>query len=244
MATSDTILCIHHYFTGGWVWHPMASFLSRQGYTLRVPDLPGHHRAQGLKPEADLEQLSLGLWRRLELAPQQRVHLLGHGFGGLVAQILAQQFPDRVQSLTLAHSISHTNHTGIFGRKLKGSKPPPSIGKLSKAMQQQCNYPQWAKRIGQSVAHFNNDLETYKHYWQLQQNFDSRPWLDQLQMPCLLINTGKQGSTLAEQFKNAEQQWLQGAGFWFMLEAPEAASLCLATFLNNLWQRDLHPPQS
>lgn len=239
MIATDTIVCLHHYFLGGWCWHPMTAHLGRWGYALRVPDLPGHHRSTDTEPEPSLDELANQVWQRLDLPPEQRVHLFGHGFGSLLAQHMARQQPDRVQSLILANSISHAARTGIFGRQL-ASKPTPAINRLAKDMRKLCLGKQWRQRIEDSVLEFHAQPHLVDHYWQLQQQFDSRDWLSELTMPCLLLQTKDQAlSGLQQGLADAQVQQLLGTGFWFMLEAPEATALSLKTFLDGLWQNQV-----
>jgi pimeloyl-ACP methyl ester carboxylesterase len=79
-------------------WTGIAAGLS--GFEVRTPSLPGH---------GVLSREATGGWLADEayqiaksaVGPGQRVHLVGHSYGGAVALKLAMAFPERIASLTL-----------------------------------------------------------------------------------------------------------------------------------------------
>jgi pimeloyl-ACP methyl ester carboxylesterase len=79
-------------------WAGIVSALT--GYEVRTPSLPGH---------GVLARQATGGWiadeayliARAAVGAGQRVHLVGHSYGGAVALKLAMAFPERIKSLTL-----------------------------------------------------------------------------------------------------------------------------------------------
>jgi len=79
-------------------WTGVAAGLA--GFEIRTPSLPGH---------GVLNRQETGGWladeayqiARAAVGAGQRVHLVGHSYGGAVALKLAMAFPERIKSLTL-----------------------------------------------------------------------------------------------------------------------------------------------
>lgn len=87
------------------VWNHQAHHLTQHGYTVLVPDHPGHG-ASGGPPLASIEALSdwfIGLLDHLNI---NHVALIGHSMGSLVALHLAAHHPGRVTRLILLGSIA------------------------------------------------------------------------------------------------------------------------------------------
>ena len=100
-SASKNVLLIHGITSNGHVWTRLGEHLSQQGFRVIGPDLRG--RGLSSKPDhgygiqfhvADLLTLldSLGL---------DRVSILGHSLGGLIALDMAALFPARVQKLVV-----------------------------------------------------------------------------------------------------------------------------------------------
>jgi len=93
---------LHGLPVDGRIWEPVASLLRMEGATLLTPDLPGH----GDSPSLDCPDLrSFGSWldRQLEGLAPERLHLVGHDFGGLVLADRAARMG--AASLTLCSTL-------------------------------------------------------------------------------------------------------------------------------------------
>ncbi|MBL8895157.1 MAG: alpha/beta fold hydrolase [Rhizobiales bacterium] len=79
-------------------WAGIAAGLS--AFEVRMPSLPGHcvlcHEATGGLIADEAYRIA-----KSAVGPGQRVHLVGHSYGGAVALKLAMAFPERIKSLTL-----------------------------------------------------------------------------------------------------------------------------------------------
>lgn len=84
-------------------WLPVVEPLARH-FTLIRPDPRTTGRTRPLDAETSIETVAADCAALLDHLGHAQAHILGHSMGGLVALTLAQQAPDRVQSLTLAAS--------------------------------------------------------------------------------------------------------------------------------------------
>ena len=105
----ETILMLHCSASDGRQWnrlvnHLEASRWARQRFELLAPDLCGYGvrgDAVGLSIAEQAERIASE-----QLGAPQRVHLVGHSFGGVVALHLATLLGERLASLTLAEPVA------------------------------------------------------------------------------------------------------------------------------------------
>ena len=99
------LLCLHGWLDNLASFELLTPYLD--AYQIVMIDLPGHgfsdHKAKGayyhfIDWVSDLHQL-------LTVAAWQKVHLLGHSMGGMIATAFAAAFPEKVLSLTLIDSL-------------------------------------------------------------------------------------------------------------------------------------------
>jgi pimeloyl-[acyl-carrier protein] methyl ester esterase len=97
-----TLLLLHGWGMNSNVWKPVLPGLESH-YQIHLVDLPGH----GINSDvnADSMQDIVALFSDLinELG-QEKVHIMGWSLGGLIAQALADEIPEKIQSLTLVAS--------------------------------------------------------------------------------------------------------------------------------------------
>jgi pimeloyl-ACP methyl ester carboxylesterase len=92
-----TIVLIHGAWTGGWLWSRVAADLRARGQLVFAPTLTGlGERDHLLGPDIDLELHATDVLNLLEYEDLQRAVLVGHGYGGAVAQRVAALAPERV----------------------------------------------------------------------------------------------------------------------------------------------------
>src|SRR6516164_4344077 len=81
-------------------WALQSRWFAHHGFSVLVPDLPGHGRSQGpaLKSIAEMADWTAAL---LAAAGATKAHLIGHSMGSLIALEAAARHPDRVSALSL-----------------------------------------------------------------------------------------------------------------------------------------------
>jgi len=82
------------------VWTLLARWGANHGYTVLVPDLPGHGRTAG-PPLATVEALADWLLALLDAAGVRQAALVGHSMGSLIALETAGRAPERASALVM-----------------------------------------------------------------------------------------------------------------------------------------------
>ncbi|MFC3965498.1 alpha/beta fold hydrolase [Nocardia jiangsuensis] len=90
-----TVLLIHGGGASGWDWHLVAPLLREYGYEVLAPDLPIEDPETGIAEYAD--------FLAAELGDAERVVVVAHSYGGLVAPVLAARRP--VEQLILVSAM-------------------------------------------------------------------------------------------------------------------------------------------
>jgi pimeloyl-ACP methyl ester carboxylesterase len=96
----STLVLIHGAWLGGWVWSRVLPDLRARGHVVFAPTLTGlGERDHLLGPDIDLDLHATDVVNLLEYEDLQRVLLVGHGYGGAVAQRVAALAPERIGRL-------------------------------------------------------------------------------------------------------------------------------------------------
>lgn len=109
-----TIILIHGAWTGGWLWSRVTADLRARGHIVHTPTLTGlGERDHLLGPDIDLELHATDVLNLLEYEGLQRAVLVGHGYGGAVAQRVAALAPERVGRLLFLDALLARPGTSI-----------------------------------------------------------------------------------------------------------------------------------
>lgn len=99
-AGKPTALFIHGVLNDHSVWALQSRYLANHGWNVLALDLPGHCRSSG-EPPGTVEAAAQFIGELLDAAGLQRVALIGHSWGSLIALEAAAQLQDRVTHLVL-----------------------------------------------------------------------------------------------------------------------------------------------
>ena len=105
-AAQPTLVLIHGGGNDHSAWGLQTRYFAHHGFNVFVPDLPGHGRSGGTTPDT-IDGFAVWLWRFVDAAGVQAVHLAGHSMGSLIALAAAAQAPARASSLTLIGPSDH-----------------------------------------------------------------------------------------------------------------------------------------
>ncbi len=101
-----TLVLVHGAWLGGWVWGRVAPDLRARGHVVYTPTLTGlGERDHLLGPDIDLELHAVDVLNLLAYEDLQRVTLVGHGYGGAVAQRVAALAPERIGRIALLDAV-------------------------------------------------------------------------------------------------------------------------------------------
>jgi pimeloyl-ACP methyl ester carboxylesterase len=119
-ADGPVVVLLHGFPEQNTMWQPVISRLTTQGYRCLAPLQRGY--SPGARPTRRRDYRSSELAEDIEAlidaSGAQRVHLVGHDWGASVAWGVAQQFPDRLLTLT---SLS-VPHPGAFLKAMVTSR--------------------------------------------------------------------------------------------------------------------------
>ncbi len=99
-AGAPAVRFLHGAGMDGSVWALQAPRPGGRGVTALVPDLPGHGRSGG-EPHAGIEALAAFVWTLADALGIPRLALVGHSMGALTALAAAADRPQRAQGLVL-----------------------------------------------------------------------------------------------------------------------------------------------
>ena len=99
-AGKPTAVFIHGVLNDHSVWALQSRYLANHGWNVLALDLPGHCRSSGEPPET-VEAAAQFIGELLDAAGLQRVALIGHSWGSLIALEAAAQLKERVTHLIL-----------------------------------------------------------------------------------------------------------------------------------------------
>ncbi|SFL12943.1 3-oxoadipate enol-lactonase [Falsiroseomonas stagni] len=99
-ADAPPLVLLHSLGTDLRVWDPQANILARS-FRVARPDLRGHGLTDVPPGPYSIDGMARDVLALLDTLDLPHVHVAGLSIGGMVAQVLAAQAPDRVASLVL-----------------------------------------------------------------------------------------------------------------------------------------------
>lgn len=108
-----TFVLIHGTWHGGWAWQDVIRHLSRKGHDAHAPTLAGHG------PDATrwgiTHQDCVGsVVERIQQHNLEGVVVVGHSFGGTIAQKVAEEVPDRIARMVFLDALILKDNERVF----------------------------------------------------------------------------------------------------------------------------------
>src|SRR6516225_12005859 len=99
-ASQPAVVLIHGAGFDHTAWALHSRWFAHNGFSVLVPDLPGHGRSAGptLSSIAEMADWTAAL---LSATGANKAHLIGHSMGSLIALETAARHPDKVSALSL-----------------------------------------------------------------------------------------------------------------------------------------------
>ena len=230
-------VCIHGSGADGVVWSYQVSRLSRH-FRIIAPDLPGHGRSGGTARES-VEQYAAWLDRFVAAMDIPSFFIMGHSFGGAVAQQYARQHAGRVTGLVLVGTGTGFRLSRTYRSLHEQGMSPDEIiaagGALPAALRKG-----YELLVQQSGGVLHEDLIAAG-------KFDSTSWISSLEVPCLVvwgsndvITPRELPESLARGLPQSSFRIIQGAGHVVMIDARDAFNEAVKTFIDDVEANDRH----
>jgi pimeloyl-ACP methyl ester carboxylesterase len=192
-------------------------------------DLPGHGRSTG-SSRADIGVYAEDVCAFLDTLGIERAIIAGHSMGGGIAQQIAITYPDRVAGLILLGTGSKLPVEPALPRRIIEETDAAIDWLIDTAWGE--NAPDNMKRRGHQRLE-SIPPQVVRDDYVACQRFDSRPYLEQITAPTLVIAARddrmmplKFSQTLAERIPNTTFFIVEDAGHMFPLEkGPEITEL-------------------
>jgi pimeloyl-ACP methyl ester carboxylesterase len=104
-ANGRTVLLLHGKNFSGEYWESTARFLAAAGFRVVVPDQIGFGKSSIAEIRYSFDRLAANTAKLLDSLEVQRVSLIGHSMGGMLAVRFVRNFPTRSEALVLANPI-------------------------------------------------------------------------------------------------------------------------------------------
>jgi pimeloyl-ACP methyl ester carboxylesterase len=116
-----TFVLVAGAWHGAWCWYKVAPLLEAGGHTVVSVDLPSLGR-----DTTPISEVSLAMWRdhvvNIIDAQSDRVVLVGHSRAGVVISEVAEQRPERIESLVFVAAFLPTNGSSVFDLSAAGEE--------------------------------------------------------------------------------------------------------------------------
>ena len=228
------------------MWAPFEDALDARVVQTITVDAPGTGGSSGYRFPQRMSGLARTMDRMLDVLGHDQVDVLGVSFGGVLAQQLAHQAPDRVRRLVLAAT----------GPGVGGVPGSPRV-LLALATPRRYYQPDYFRRVaGQiyggaarrdpdamlhgSLARFAHAPSVGGYFAQLYAitGWSSMPWLHRLRHPTLVLSGDDDpivplvnGRMLSRLIPESRLHIVRGGGHLFLLEQPAEIAALVTDFL-------------
>jgi 3-oxoadipate enol-lactonase len=244
------ILFLHGIGGGADAWRPQLDYFGRTRRALAWWK-PGY--GDGLLPsETSFKGLVDRLGDLLDATGIDRVHLVGHSMGGMVAQIFAAAAPERLASLCL------TGTTPVFGSR-DGSFQKAFVEKRLRPLDEGRTMRDLAPEMVAGLVGDDADpegvriatdvmartpAEAFRASIHIIVSFNALALLDKISTPTLLIAGSKDTNApaqtmerMAARIAGARFALIEGAGHLANLERPSTFNTLLSSFIDDVEMR-------
>lgn len=178
------VVLIHGAWLGGWAWDPVIKLLRTCGIEACAPTLTGlGDRSHLMSPSVDLRTHVMDVVQSLRFIAAEKVVLVGHSYGGVIASEVAGEMPERVAALAVLDGFLGAAERSIVDSypamqalldSLVSSRtamlvPPPEPGLLTTSSDGMAALlkrlrPMPMLAFQQPCMHDANDLDCERHY--------------------------------------------------------------------------------
>jgi len=109
----STYVLVHGAWHGSWCWDKVVPLLEQAGHQVEALDLPGHGQDKTPIREITLAAYTNRVCETLD-AQAESVILVGHSLGGIVITQVAEERPEKIQTLVYLTAILPQNGESLF----------------------------------------------------------------------------------------------------------------------------------
>jgi 3-oxoadipate enol-lactonase len=240
-GVGPAVLLVHGFTNFGLVWGPQIAALAYSGYRVIVPDLAGHGLSAPVEAVTDVPALASDMVALLDVLGIDRVVVCGLSLGGMVAQQMAIDHPQRAAALVVADSRADNNGMQAMVERwiAEFEGPGGPLGRLDKTYPMLLNEAYRSSVSGQATL----DL------WRLvlsqvtgrslasvargMLGFDVTAGLPAVDAPTLVIS-GEEDRLIPPALSQRSAELIHGARFEIIPEAGHISSLDSAAAFNQL----------
>ncbi|SCX73666.1 alpha/beta fold hydrolase [Variovorax sp. EL159] len=92
------VMVLHGWFGDHGIWAPIYPLLDEEGFTYAFPDYRGYGASRAFRGAHTIAEIAADIFGLADHLGWERFALLGHSMGGMVAQRVAVDAPDRIQA--------------------------------------------------------------------------------------------------------------------------------------------------
>ena len=231
------VVCLHGAGADGLVWGYQVSRLSKY-FKIIVPDLPGHGRSGGT-PLTSVKKYSAWLDQFTTALGLSSFFLIGHSFGGAIAQEYVRAHPDKIKGLVLVGTSTVFRLSRMYRKLYEKGIDLSAEDVIDNISSCGMDVPDLFKRGLAMLREMGNDA--------LQADllaaglFDSSDWISSIKQPVLII-WGADDMITARDLPEEMNQSLPGselciipkAGHVVMIDRRNAFNEAVKDFIDKL----------
>jgi len=238
-GSGEPLLLLHGALISRAMWHQQVSSFS-VGYQVIACDLPAHGETPDISGEYTVAKLGQFVVQLLDSLNANRVHICGHSLGGMVAQQIAVEHPDRVHKLVLAETALGTKNSvweriqTAFARPFLRLTPHSTLVRLSSQQYGSLN-PHVGEFIEEEMGQF--DHNTSVRVMSAAFEFSGKQQLGNIHAPTLVLvaennrRTHAQGREIAERIPSGRFEIVSNSNHLLNLDNPDAFNRKVRAFL-------------
>lgn len=247
-GSGDAIVLLHGVGGGKAYWEPQLHTFAAAGLRAIAWDMPGYGESETVQPYA-FATLAQALERLLDHLGLERVALLGHSMGGMVALEAWATFPARIGALLLAGtSPAFGKADGAWQQEFLRQRLAPldagrSMADIAPAIVRNLVTPDAQQSVVERAVRVISAVPapTYRDALHALVTFDRRAVLPSISVPTLLL-AGEADTTappavmqkMAEKIPGASYRCLTRAGHLASLEHPQSFNSAVLAFMQPL----------
>ncbi|MGI9311583.1 MAG: alpha/beta fold hydrolase [bacterium] len=209
-------------------------------------DLRGHGMSPAPAPPYSLAQLVADLEALRRRLGHERIHIIGHSLGGMIAPAYARAHPDRVLSLGLLSTAAARGREDraklrAVGAAMQAHGVEATVGAFVDRWFTDAFIAAEPDLIAMRIRQINDTPEAvFRSVFQLYAETEMQPWLREIACPCLVLTGALDNACnprlnrrIAGELPHAELVILEDLKHAILLEAPQRVLASLKKFLLN-----------